>query len=77
MAELVQQLLQEEDVPESFTEALHDKLATTRSLVTKIAQASDRMTGSSQQRTVEQEQKLQTEVRDTASYEMFTLSPYH
>lgn len=77
VSELIEQLLEDEDVPESFTEALHDKLATTRSLVTKIAQASDRMTGSSQQRTVEQEQKLQTEVRDTASYEMFTLSPYH
>ncbi|KAL1755624.1 hypothetical protein FB107DRAFT_274640 [Schizophyllum commune] len=61
VSELIEQLLEDEDVPESFTEALHDKLATTRSLVTKIAQASDRMTGSSQQRTVEQEQKLQTE----------------
>ncbi|KAL1728810.1 hypothetical protein EV714DRAFT_214338 [Schizophyllum commune] len=61
VSELIEQLLEDEDVPESFTEALHDKLATTRSLVTKIAQASDQMTGSSQQRTVEQEQKLQTE----------------
>ncbi|KAL1704896.1 hypothetical protein EV121DRAFT_204769 [Schizophyllum commune] len=61
VSELIEQLLEDEDVPESFTEALHDKLATTRSLVTKIAQASDRMTGSSQQRIVEQEQKLQTE----------------
>ena len=77
MAELVQQLLQEEGVPESFTEALHDKLATTRSLVTKIAQASDRATGSSQLRTSEQDQRLQTEVRDTVSYEMFAFSPYH
>ncbi|KAL1743369.1 hypothetical protein HDZ31DRAFT_65099 [Schizophyllum fasciatum] len=59
--ELVDRFLEDDELPESFTEVLHEKLATTRSLVTTIAQTSGRSVGSPSQHTTQQVQELQTE----------------
>lgn len=61
VSELVDQLLENDEVPDTFTEALQEKLATTRSLVTKLAQASNRSGDVLREHAYMQSQKAQTE----------------